>query len=139
MAIFRFLTVSVFILVSLCVLAYSEIHRTKLNPNKSPNRRKAMQVDSYVALSQQTEGEFNATDGLAEDMSDRIEVWCFSIFGAILVGLSGIFPLLVIPIEAGPALKHGGKIAGNGLFHPWAWLQWLFGPGTFVPTKLQIE
>ncbi|KAK3094884.1 hypothetical protein FSP39_007473 [Pinctada imbricata] len=35
------------------------------------------------------------------------EVWMFSICGAMLVGLSGIFPLLVIPIEAGPALKHG--------------------------------
>ena len=37
------------------------------------------------------------------------EVWLYSVCGAILVGLSGIFPLAVIPLESGAALKHGGK------------------------------
>ena len=37
------------------------------------------------------------------------EIWILSILSAFLVGLSGIFPLLIIPMESGPALKHGGE------------------------------
>ncbi len=37
------------------------------------------------------------------------ETWMYSTISAILVGLSGIFPLVVIPIEAGKALRKGGK------------------------------
>uniref|UniRef100_A0AAY4C0Y7 Zinc transporter ZIP13 n=1 Tax=Denticeps clupeoides TaxID=299321 RepID=A0AAY4C0Y7_9TELE len=33
------------------------------------------------------------------------DVWLCSLAGSIAVGLSGIFPLLIIPIEAGAALK----------------------------------
>ncbi|XP_053349315.1 zinc transporter ZIP13 isoform X2 [Clarias gariepinus] len=36
---------------------------------------------------------------------EGVDVWFCSILGSIAVGLSGIFPLLVIPIEAGAALK----------------------------------
>ena len=36
------------------------------------------------------------------------EAWIYSIVSSALVGLSGIFPLLVIPLESGEALKHGG-------------------------------
>ncbi|KAG5848661.1 hypothetical protein ANANG_G00101190 [Anguilla anguilla] len=36
---------------------------------------------------------------------ERADIWLFSLVGSIIVGLSGIFPLLVIPIEAGAALK----------------------------------
>lgn len=36
--------------------------------------------------------------------------WIFSLIGSILVGLSGVFPLLVIPIEEGENLKSGGEI-----------------------------
>ncbi|XP_048086742.1 zinc transporter ZIP13 [Alosa alosa] len=43
---------------------------------------------------------------LAEMLSgDGADVWICSLAGAVAVGLSGIFPLLVIPIEAGAALK----------------------------------
>ena len=42
--------------------------------------------------------------------SEQAEVWLYSLVGSVFVGLSGIFPLLVIPIEAGAALKtEGGK------------------------------
>ena len=41
--------------------------------------------------------------------SVMFNAWTYSLLGAVLVGFSGIFPLLVIPLEAGPALKHGGK------------------------------
>ncbi|KAF6738115.1 Zinc transporter ZIP13 [Oryzias melastigma] len=37
--------------------------------------------------------------------SERTHVWILSLVGSVAVGLSGVFPLLVIPIEAGAALK----------------------------------
>lgn len=41
--------------------------------------------------------------------SEHTHVWFLSLVGSVAVGLSGIFPLLVIPIEAGAALKTEGK------------------------------
>lgn len=41
------------------------------------------------------------------------EAWLYSIPATILVGLCGIFPLLVIPVEAGHALREGGKRSWN--------------------------
>ncbi len=41
--------------------------------------------------------------------SEHAHVWLLSLVGSAAVGLSGIFPLLVIPIEAGAALKTEGK------------------------------
>jgi len=35
--------------------------------------------------------------------------WLFSVIGSAIIGLSGIFPLFVIPIEEGANLKSGGK------------------------------
>nr|XP_020462454.1 zinc transporter ZIP13 isoform X1 [Monopterus albus]XP_020462471.1 zinc transporter ZIP13 isoform X1 [Monopterus albus] len=37
--------------------------------------------------------------------SENAHVWLLSLVGSVAVGLSGIFPLLVIPIEAGATLK----------------------------------
>ncbi|XP_061526498.1 zinc transporter ZIP13 isoform X1 [Phycodurus eques] len=37
--------------------------------------------------------------------SEHGHVWLLSLAGSVVVGLSGIFPLLIIPIEAGAALK----------------------------------
>ena len=45
--------------------------------------------------------------------NQMLEIWMFSIIGTVLVGLSGLFPLLVIPLESGPALKHGGEYSNN--------------------------
>lgn len=41
--------------------------------------------------------------------SEHAHVWLHSLVASVAVGLSGIFPLLVIPIEAGAALKTEGK------------------------------
>lgn len=41
--------------------------------------------------------------------SEHGHVWLLSLVGSVAVGLSGIFPLLVIPIEAGAALETEGK------------------------------
>ena len=109
MAIYRYGITTFLILVSVCVVTHSEIHRTKSNWSKTPNRQKSATGNSYVANPYEKEGEFNNTQASSEDMIERFEVWAFSILGAILVGLSGIFPLLIIPIEAGPSLHHGGK------------------------------
>ncbi|XP_061743645.1 zinc transporter ZIP13 isoform X1 [Nerophis ophidion] len=37
--------------------------------------------------------------------SERTHIWLLSLAGSVVVGLTGIFPLLIIPIEAGAALK----------------------------------
>ncbi|XP_072128226.1 zinc transporter ZIP13 [Mobula birostris] len=36
---------------------------------------------------------------------ERVDAWICSLIGSVMVGLSGVFPLLVIPIEAGTTLK----------------------------------
>ncbi|XP_010764053.1 zinc transporter ZIP13-like [Notothenia coriiceps] len=43
--------------------------------------------------------------------SEQAHVWLLSLVGSVAVGLTGILPLLVIPIEAGAALKSeaGGR------------------------------
>lgn len=41
--------------------------------------------------------------------SEHAHVWLLSVVGSVAVGLSGIFPLLVIPTDAGVALKTQGK------------------------------
>lgn len=48
-------------------------------------------------------------EGLTGTSRHIYEIWILSILGAVLIGLSGVFPLLVIPLESGPALKQGGK------------------------------
>lgn len=91
------------VLVSLCLLlliltVYSgngEIHRAV--KHKHPIR---------------TQDTTRRAVGQAEDeqMSKHSsETWILSLVSAGLVGLSGIFPLLVIPLEAGKALRRGGE------------------------------
>ena len=41
---------------------------------------------------------------------EKKEAWLYSIPATILVGMCGIFPLLVIPVEAGHALREGGEL-----------------------------
>lgn len=47
-----------------------------------------------------------------EEMSsvfeNNITPWLYAIPATLLVGMTGIFPLLVIPVEAGQKLKEGG-------------------------------
>ena len=38
------------------------------------------------------------------------EAWFYSIPATLLVGMCGIFPLVVIPVESGHALREGGEI-----------------------------
>ena len=45
---------------------------------------------------------------LLEVMGMEYHPWILSAIGSVVVGLSGIFPLLVIPIDAGASMKNGG-------------------------------
>ncbi|XP_060063599.1 zinc transporter ZIP13-like [Ylistrum balloti] len=84
----------VVIYVLLISLADGEIHRAKTSHKSGGRGSRDIDV---------------AKENLADDMFgfQELNTWIFAILASILVGLSGIFPLLIIPIEAGPALKHG--------------------------------
>lgn len=43
--------------------------------------------------------------------SKNKDAWIYSIPCTILVGLCGVFPLLVIPVESGHALREGGEFS----------------------------
>ena len=93
MAFYQLTKVALIIIVLLIDVTYQEIHRAKSNAQKS-------------GVKQLNFGYVNDSQNV---MEINLEVWAYSVTAAILVGLSGIFPLLVIPMESGPALKHGGK------------------------------
>ena len=93
MAFYQWTKVALIIIVLLIDVTYQEIHRAKSNAQKS-------------GVKQPNFGYVNDSQNI---MEINLEVWAYSVTAAILVGLSGIFPLLVIPMESGPALKHGGK------------------------------
>lgn len=66
----------------------------------------AAAAGSGTWCAEETLGFHSLTKLLSREGAD---VWFCSLVGSIAVGLSGIFPLLVIPIEAGAALKTEGK------------------------------
>lgn len=109
MAFYRWSRIGLIITVLMVDVTIQEIHRAKPNPHKSA----AKQGKVDVAAAADSKKSF-------EVMSEfNLEIWAYSVIAAALVGLSGIFPLLVIPMEAGPALKHGGKyIAKNICLDP---------------------
>ena len=44
------------------------------------------------------------------DDGEATKVWVYSVLASVLVGLTGILPLLIIPLKAGDALRKGGKV-----------------------------
>lgn len=87
-------------------LSNGEIHRAKSPHIKSTGRNtRTTSAESNVA--QNFEERSNSNSNIMDGERNMYEVWIYSVCGSIAVGLSGIFPLLIIPIEAGPALKHG--------------------------------
>jgi zinc transporter 13 len=40
---------------------------------------------------------------------ERLDTWICSLLGSLMVGLSGVFPLLVIPLEMGAMLRSEGE------------------------------
>ncbi|XP_052772001.1 zinc transporter ZIP13-like [Mya arenaria] len=110
MDIIRCVIVYIVVCLTYGSLVSSEIHRTKSNPSKNGLRRERSYVaESNDKLDCESSGflcYFNT-----KMFQNNYETWCYSLFGAALVGLSGIFPLLVIPIQAGPSLRHGAPAA----------------------------
>ncbi|RXM33307.1 Zinc transporter ZIP13 [Acipenser ruthenus] len=88
-------------------------------------------------------------------VGERVDAWVCSLIGSVMVGLSGIFPLLVIPIEAGATLKTEagsqklkqllsfaiGGLLGDVFLHllPEAWAYSCSSSGTGLLTFLILE
>lgn len=91
-----------------------EIHRAKKATSKFEKRNRDLAARLSVsardvALDAETEGMVYE-NGVPQIPRSMEGVWISSLTCAVLVGLSGIVPLLVIPIDAGPSFKHGCKL-----------------------------
>lgn len=86
----------------------------------TPRGASSSQKMSQAAMARATVAAAGSGPGLTDSLpglqavvgftsSERAHVWLLSLVGSVAVGLSGIFPLLVIPVEAGAALKTEGK------------------------------
>lgn len=49
---------------------------------------------------------------------ERLDTWICSLLGSLVVGLSGVFPLLVIPLEMGTMLHSEGEWPFSGPENP---------------------
>lgn len=89
----------------------------------TPRGASSSQKMSQAAMARATVAAAGPGPGLTDSLpclralagftsSERAHVWLLSLVGSVAVGLSGIFPLLVIPVEAGAALKTEGKAWG---------------------------
>ena len=101
MANYRTLLVVGFLVIVLANDGIGTIHRAK-------NAKKTFSARNY------SPGLNTETVDLQLAGGHSRETWVYATISAMLVGLSGIFPLLVIPIEAGKALRKGGKCS-----YPW--------------------
>lgn len=101
MACYQHLVYVMIVIYAICsTYTTAEIHRAK--PTVLKNGVKAKRPPD-VALDSESQD-------MTEEVSSRTyEIWAYSLLSSVLVGLSGIFPLLVIPLESGCALRHGGK------------------------------
>ena len=109
------------VVISLVVLTVcnGEIHRAKAVNSKPHHPGRAAALKNKLSKAQELNAAttflaWNLTAGL-ENLTKSLtcsglwHIWIYSLISAGLVGLSGIFPLLVIPLEAGQALKKGGE------------------------------
>jgi len=105
------------VLLAGCLQCRAEIHRAKAavgsrpqRPSTSQHRRPHVQPELAGRGSGQLVDAVKAWIWSWTSV-DRIEIWVLSVAASAVVGLSGIFPLLVIPLEAGEALRRGGECA----------------------------
>lgn len=115
------------VLTAICALAttHAEIHRARAGYKTTAKRsshEQSSEADVAVGSEMPTNIEETMDIGVeshsasvhlleAEEFRTGYGVWIYSIAGSILVGFSGILPLLIMPIEAGPSLKHGAPAA----------------------------
>ena len=117
-------------LLIICAVAFSncEIHRARGIKPKSPSKlltprstwppgpQKLTENENEIPATSCTDDESQSLEtsdgffGYFKNINHHsIVVWTYAIISAMLVGLSGIFPLLIIPLDAGENLKHGRK------------------------------
>ena len=103
------------VLLASCLPCGAEIHRAKASVGSRPQRPHTAQHRRTLA---QQEAAWRSSAKLVDAVKawlwswtsvERIEIWACSVVASALVGLSGIFPLLVIPLETGEALRRGGE------------------------------
>lgn len=107
------------VLLAVTSTSNAEIHRAKAINSKPYHAGRTAAIKSRLLQAQQLQAaaSWNVTrliecvQGWMKSLTDgdRCSVWIYSLTSAGLVGLSGIFPLLVIPLEVGEALKRGGQ------------------------------
>jgi len=115
------------VLVTLCLVTTGlitvvdgdrlQLHRALPSTNGKPGHRVSTSAsyheksgkDKHPTMQIDKKTDVDARHNTMDFDSEWSEAAFYSIISTILVGLSGIFPLLVIPLEAGPSLKHGGE------------------------------
>lgn len=107
------LLVCVVVLASCLQCTTAEIHRAKAAVGSRPHRPSATY---HRRAHVQQEAAWRTPTKLVDAVkawlwswtsTERIEIWAYSVIASAVVGLSGIFPLLVIPLETGEALRRG--------------------------------
>ena len=125
------LLVFALLILILAVVSHAELHRAKTsskygnNPKPSGRRLNGRTEVHHQYLDHYPPKASQPSHTLKPNRGHSSETWVYSIISALLVGLSGIFPLLVIPLESGKALRDGGEYfhfvtsaTGLGLNHP---------------------
>ncbi|XP_076012100.1 zinc transporter ZIP13 isoform X2 [Genypterus blacodes] len=92
----------VFISVTLLMVTFSGVSSSQKMTQTSMGQATATAAGPGPSLKDYLPGLQTVADLLA---SEHVHVWLLSLVGSVVVGLSGVFPLLVIPIEAGATLK----------------------------------
>ena len=106
------------LICSCCVGDFPQLHRALPGANGKPGYRvtssqgakvgdNTVQNKHGMRNDKKTYGQHSQKTMDFESQWSQAAV--YSIISCTLVGLSGILPLIIIPLEAGPSLKHGGK------------------------------
>ncbi|XP_041836654.1 zinc transporter ZIP13 [Melanotaenia boesemani] len=93
---------ALFVPVTLLMLTFRGASSSQKMIQTAMSQATATAAGSGPSLTDDLPGFKAVADFLA---SEHTHVWLLSLVGSVAVGLSGIFPLLVLPIEAGAALK----------------------------------
>ncbi|XP_078064321.1 zinc transporter ZIP13, partial [Mustelus asterias] len=95
------------ILVVVCCMLFLSLSRADIHrANAKKLARKAAAAQAAIGSHRWCpENVFELRSWSELFSGERVDAWICSLIGSVMVGLSGIFPLLVIPIEAGTALK----------------------------------
>ena len=62
----------------------------------------------HRAMSPSPKGKGKNGVSQSSDLEEMSNPWLYAVPATLLVGMTGIFPLLVIPVEAGHKLREGG-------------------------------